>query len=217
MRDNVVELSGVVLLAQPVGEYDKRLVILTRERGKITAFAHGVRRPKNRLMAASNPFVFAVFTLSEGRNAYSLLGAEVAEYFTELSAKIPGVFYGYYFLELADYYGREGLEAPQEVNLIFVTLRAILKEQMPLPLIRAVYELRLLTVNGEYAPPKIRGNLSETVFTALHYVARRNVGELYAFGLSGEAELEFEREVREQLRHAVDKSFKSLAVIEKIE
>ncbi|MDO4619972.1 MAG: DNA repair protein RecO [Lachnospiraceae bacterium] len=215
MRE-AIELSGVVLQAQPVGEYDRRLVILTRERGKITVFAHGARRPKSTLISATAPFVFAVFTMYEGRDAYTLVSADVKEYFTGLSGKMPGVLYGFYFLELASYYTREGLEAGGIVNLLYVTCLALLREQMPIPMIRAVCELRMLAENGEYALPEPDCGLDTGVLAAMYHVCRTPVSRLFAFALEEEKQNAFIREVTREMKRAVDKNFKSLAVIDEM-
>ena len=116
MREQI-HVTGMVLKASPVGEYDKRLVILTCERGKITAFARGARRPGSTFMACSGPFVFGKFAVYEGRDAYTLVQAEVENYFREIAKDMEAACYGSYFLEFADYYGRENMEALESLKL----------------------------------------------------------------------------------------------------
>ena len=76
---------GLVLSASPVAEYDKRLVVLTKEYGKITMFARGARRQNSMLMACSSPFTFGYFTIYKGRNSYNLMSAQVSNYFVDMS------------------------------------------------------------------------------------------------------------------------------------
>ena len=213
MRE-ALELRGVVLKAQPIREYDKRLVILTAERGRITAFARGARRPTSPLLAAANPFVFGYFSLFEGKDAYSLVQVRPTDFFEDLPRHLPGVYYGFYFLELASFFIQEEEEASGTVDLIYVALKAILREQIPLPLIRRIFELKILTLNGLFAPPEKSEGLNESAFYALNYCADSPAMKLFSFTLSDEAMRDFEAFVKKQMDRSADRPFKSLELID---
>ena len=212
MREQV-SAAGMVLKASPVGEYDRRLVILTREFGKITAFARGARRPGNSLMAVSNPFVFGKFLLYEGRDAYTLAGAEVKNYFIEIAGDVEAACYGSYFLEFADYYGREGIEAEETLKLLYQSMRALLNEKLPNRLVKAVFELKLMEINGEYFE-ELSGNLDPSTRYAWEFVLASPVEKLYTFALSDQVLLEFSRCVEENKRRFIDKTFHSLDILQ---
>ena len=211
MRE-AVSLAGMVLKSGPVGEYDRRLVILTRERGKITAFARGAKRPGSSLMAVSQAFVFGKFKLYEGRDSYSLASAEVKNYFTEIGEDVEAACYGSYVLEFADYYGRENVEGTELLLLLYQSMRALLKPSLPNPLIQTVFELRAMAVNGEYTayPPK---KVGDSAAYAWEFILSSPLERLYTFVLKDEVWRELRECVEINKRRYVDREFKSLGIL----
>ena len=116
-------VTGIVIKTEPISEYDKRVVILTKEKGKISAFAKGCRKPGNRLMAAANPFSFGEFRLYAGKSSYNIMEANIKNYFDALRRDFDAAYMGMYFLEVSDYYTRENLDALELLRLLYQSLR----------------------------------------------------------------------------------------------
>lgn len=203
----------MVLRAAPSGEGDKRLVLLTRERGKITVFARGARRPGSAFMAAGRPFTFGMFRLYEGREAYNLQGVDISAYFQELSEDMEGACYGSYFLEVAEYYTRENLDGTEMLTLVYQSLRALLKESIPNLLVRRVFELKTMVINGEYTeePPF---SVSDSACYTWEYVIAAPLTKLYTFTVTDEVMEEFGRCVDDALRRFGHRAFHSLEILE---
>lgn len=245
MTDQVV-LHGMVLLATPVGDYDKRLVILTRERGKIVAFAKGARRPKSMFMGGSRPFVYGEFTLYEGKEAYNVVRIDIDNYFNEISEDIEATCYGCYFLELADYFTRENMESSETIKLLYMTLRALMNQKISNRLIKCIFELKLLTINGEYPQmfecvscsaqvPRyfsaVKGGLlcencagkagdavmvDTSTIYAMQYTITAGMDKLYTFVVKDNILEEIEFIMKRYFALYIDKEFKSLEILTSI-
>ena len=180
---DLITLTGMVLSAMPIGEFDKRVVLLTRERGQIAAFAKGARRPNSHLLGASRPMAFGTFALYEGRNSYNIKSAEITAYFDELTKDLEDISYSSYFLEVAAAYTVEGMDGTPMMKLLYQSLRALTKPSIPKLLVRYIYELRTMVVNGVYSlePPM---EVSESTAYTIYYVGTAPMEKLYTFTVS---------------------------------
>ncbi len=211
MRE-ILEMTGMVIKVSSVGEYDRRMVILTWERGKITVFAIGAKRPGSSLMGPSRPFAFGKFKLYEGRDSYTLQSADIGRYFEELAGDMEGACYGQYFLEMADYYTRENVDGSGMLLLVYQSLRALLKPRIPNELVRRVFELKAMVVNGEYTqkPPVA---VSDSAGYTWEYVVASPMEKLYTFVVTDEVLEEFGRCVDRNKECYIDREFCSLGIL----
>ena len=146
----LVTLTGIVLSSSDVGEFDKRLVILTKESGRVTAFAKGARRPNNPLIAACSPFCFGTFDAFEGRNSYHISKANISNYFRDLVTDYEKVCLGSYFLEVADYNSVEGVDEKARLALLYQSLKALESGKFSNRLLKNIYDLKSWVISGEY-------------------------------------------------------------------
>ncbi len=213
MQDFVI-VTGMILQALPMGEYDRRVLILTKERGKISAFAKGARRQNSKLVARTNPFCFGTFKLYEGRNSYSLVDGEISNYFDGFREDLEGAVYGMYFLDVADYYTRENNDEKNMLSLLYQSLRALLLPSIPNELVRYIFEMKALSVNGEFpGPPEDTAILPDTRY-AIEYVAAAGLDKLYTFVVSDEVLKELSQCAGEYRKRFLGKKFKSLEILE---
>ena len=148
MRETITVI-GMVLTASPIKEYDRRIELLTRERGRISAFAKGARKAGSALSACSIPFTFGEFSLYEGRSSYNVKSAGIQKYFGDIAVDYEKTCYASYFAEMARYFSRENIDASRELLLLYITLLALQNGKMPAKLIRIVYEMRLMMLQGQ--------------------------------------------------------------------
>lgn len=216
---NTTTVRGIVLSAMPIGEYDRRLEILTDSLGRISAFARGARKPSSPLVSASRVFAFGEFDLYEGRSSYSINGARISNYFEELSADMESGLYGFYFLELTAFFTREGLEATETLKLLYQSLRALHVPSLQHELVKSIFELKMLEINGICPPVEdilARNTLSQSAAYAVAFVKNNPIEKLYTFTLTEPVREEFSGLVSGMLDGVTGKKFKSLEMLKEI-
>lgn len=217
MQDFII-VTGMILKQTPIGEYDRRICLLTKERGKIAAFVKGSRKPGSRLSSAANPFSFGTFKLYEGRSSYNVSDVSIQNYFEPLRTDYIGACYGMYFAELADYYTRENNDERQMLLLLYQSLRALCAPSIPNELVRCIYEIRCIAVNGEF--PGVRRDrepqLQESTVYTLEYIVSSSIEKLYTFVVTPEVQAQLEEEAQWYCSKIIGHEFKSLEILKSL-
>ena len=211
---SVSEVTGMVLKSVPAGEYDRRIEILTKERGRISGFARGARKPGSPVMAAASPFVFGTFKIDESRSAVRILEARVDNFFEKLRLDPAAACYGSYFMEILMYVTRENNDDTPLLLLAYQSLRALESDAFDNRLVRAVFEIKSVMLEGEYPGPQ-RGirYLDATLYT-LDYLYRTPPARVYSFTVKQEVLSELEAYARWLCARTWNHRFQRLDILE---
>ena len=148
---------AVVLRTYKLGEADRIITLLSRQRGKIRAVAKGVRRTSSKFGARLEPFSHIDLQFAVGRTLDIVTQVESLDAFGEpLTGDYPAYTAGQVMLEAADrLVVEEGEPALQQYQLLVGALTALNRGTAdgvrPPTLILDSYLLRALAVAG-YAP-----------------------------------------------------------------
>jgi len=143
-------VSAVVIRQRNLGEADRILTLYTRERGKISAVAKGVRRARSKLAGSLQLFSLAEIQLAAGRSLEVATQARALDSFYGLRRDLSRYSHASYAAELLDALTDEGLPDEMLFDLLVAALQALDAGADPGTVIRA-FELHLLNRLG-YGP-----------------------------------------------------------------
>jgi DNA repair protein RecO (recombination protein O) len=174
--------DALVLRTYKLGEADRIVVFLTRDRGKKRGVAKGARRPRSRFLGALEPLteVRVAYFESERRELVGLNYAETVR--SPLSVIGEGLGYVGYFAELLDEWAQEA-DADDRLYRLGASMLDALAAKAPVEPLARYFEYWLLRLQGVY--PESQGALSPGALdflAASRSVAPHRVGDVPADG-----------------------------------
>jgi DNA repair protein RecO (recombination protein O) len=146
--------EGIVLGRRDFGEADRILILYTKNFGRVSLIAKGVRRPKSRKRGHVEVFNLVKFQATAGHGLDMMTEAEVVDDFKEIRKSLKKVSLAYYFSEVV---GRITHEQEPNLDLFNLIVRYLsdLKTATELKKLREGFIGELLVLMG-YWPKGVK-------------------------------------------------------------
>jgi len=144
MRTYSVE--GIVLSRADFGETDRILTIFTREKGKITAAAKGIRKITSRRASSLEPLNYSRILLSKGANLDTITQTQILHSFKNIPSNLEKIAYSFQISELVGSFFGEEQPSKRAFELLLTTLNKLDRQKDPerTKIILRGFELKLL-------------------------------------------------------------------------
>ena len=222
--------EGIVLRETQYRDSDKILNVLTRDYGKITLKARGVRKNTSPLKSACQLLAYSEFTYQDYGGYFTIKEANCKEMFSELRLDIEKISLGFYFAQAAEVLSEEDAPDPALLSLLLNSLYALAKLEKPQRLVKTAFEWRMAclagyepdlsgcAVCGSETPDRFNVNrgclqcagCSLGALAALRYIVGCEEKKIFSFRLGEEALRELSGISETYLMTQLERSFSTL-------
>jgi len=140
--------ESLIIRARDFKESDKIVTFFSREKGKRSAIAKGVRKPKSSLRGVVQPFCHTNLALAKGRGSLDVITqGETIDSFSSLREDLDKIAHASYIAELIDAGMPEG-KAGEDVFWLALAAFSLMSMSDDLSLPTHFFELRFLSQLG---------------------------------------------------------------------
>ena len=143
--------EGLVLRETEYKDADKLLTVLSKDRGRLTLRARGVRSRTSKLKSGCQLLAYTEFTVFDGRGGMTVDEAVPIELFLPIREDIELLSLSSYFAQVAEVLSQEDDPNPALLSMCLNAMYALSKLQRPQKLVKAAFEFRAACLAG-YEP-----------------------------------------------------------------
>jgi len=165
------KVDGIILKRRNVGEADRILTVFTRQFGKISIKAVGVRKITSRRASHIELLNHVTMGLYKGQGMYLLIEAIAQENFPSVKEDLKKIGFAYHICELVDGLCPENQENEAIFDLLSNVLQKLSKEE-DIAVVIHDFEIQLLTLLGYWSTSQSTANLN-TAFLIENILERK--------------------------------------------
>lgn len=145
------QTNAIVLESKDIIHGNRYITLLTQKYGVINAYANGAKNPKGKLSGVTQPLIYGKYILVRKRDLYSVHNGHLLHQFSKLHSNMDSFFLALYFAQLMAFISPKADRSEECLKLLLNTLDYLEKGILQIAQIKAIYELRLLSICG-YMP-----------------------------------------------------------------
>ncbi len=153
----LITTNGLVIRSYPSGDHDRVIHILTEDHGRLSVMVKGGSSPRTvPALSCTQLFTYGNYELYRGKGGdlYWLRGGSVLSSFYGLSADVSRMALAAYLCDVTSELAVEGGDVEETnilLRMLLNSLYVISEKLKPLPLVKAAFELRAVSLMG-YMP-----------------------------------------------------------------